>query len=111
MHACAHAHDARTSGEQGATTLALASTDVRYMPLPPAFNARPYTMFNWIGPFGFPMYHGKELWKREGLEGAAGGEVTPEEAIRQRMVRDWGKAHELVKKHFVARGGGGKKAG
>ena len=34
----------RSSGEQGAATLALSRVDVRYLPLPPSFNARPYTM-------------------------------------------------------------------
>ena len=40
--------EARSSGEQGATTYALGMSDVRFMPLPPAFNARPYTLFQWV---------------------------------------------------------------
>lgn len=42
----------KSSGEQGAATLALARTDIRYMPLPPSFNARPFTMLTYISVFG-----------------------------------------------------------
>ena len=39
------------------------------MPLPPAFNARPFTMLSYLKVFGLPVYHGKELWKRQDLNG------------------------------------------
>jgi hypothetical protein len=84
----------RSSAEQGAATLALAQSDVRFLPLPPAFNARPFTMYQWLKAFGMPVYHGKELWARTGLNGQP---AEPEAVIRERMERDWGKALELVK--------------
>ena len=84
----------RSSAEQGAATLALSQSDVRFLPLPPAFNARPFTMYQWLKAFGMPVYHGKELWTHKGL----GGETAePEQIIQQRMARDWSKAVELVK--------------
>ena len=33
------------------------------MPLPPSFNARPFTMFTYLTAFGMPVYHGKQIWK------------------------------------------------
>ena len=36
-----------------------------------------------------PVYHGKELWRRQGLHGES---LEPEEIIRQRMVRDWSES-------------------
>mmetsp|Transcript_29041 Transcript_29041/g.60951 ORF Transcript_29041/g.60951 Transcript_29041/m.60951 type:complete len:409 (+) Transcript_29041:276-1502(+) len=84
---------ARSSGEQGAATYALSKTDVRFMPLPPAFNARPYTLYQWLEPFGISIYHGKELWKHEGLDGQR---VSVPQAIRQRMLRDWRKAETKI---------------
>ena len=84
----------RSSAEQGAATLALAQSDVRFLPLPPAFNARPFIMYQWVKAFGMPVYHGKDLWTHRGL----GGEpAEPEDVIRQRMERDWSQALELVK--------------
>ena len=71
-----------------------AQSDVRFLPLPPAFNARPFTMYQWLKAFGMPVYHGKELWTRTGLNGQP---AEPEAVIRERMERDWGKALELVK--------------
>jgi len=50
----------RSSGEQGAATLALARTDVRFLPLPPSFNARPYTELQAAKVFGAPVYHGQQ---------------------------------------------------
>ena len=47
-----HYWSKRSSGEQGAATLALARTDVRYMPLPPSFNSRPFTMLTYLSVFG-----------------------------------------------------------
>ena len=67
---------------------------MRFLPLPPAFNARPFTMYQWLKAFGMPVYHGKELWARTGLNGQP---AEPEAVIRERMERDWGKALELVK--------------
>merc|ERR1712228_513238 len=78
--------EARSSGEQGAVTYALGKVDVRFLPLPPAFNARPHTLFRWLEPFGVSVYHGKELWKGQDLNGSA---ALPKEIIRQRMERDW----------------------
>ncbi|KAL1529165.1 hypothetical protein AB1Y20_000124 [Prymnesium parvum] len=83
----------RSSGEQGATTYALGLTDVRFIPLPPAFNARPYTLFQWLQPFGLSVYHGKELWKLRDLQDKV---ATPQEIIRQRMVRDWDIAGQQI---------------
>lgn len=84
----------RSSAEQGAATLALAQSPVRFLPLPPAFNARPFTMYHWLKAFGMPVYHGKDLWTHKGLDGEP---AEPEGMIRQRMARDWTKALELVK--------------
>ena len=84
----------RSSAEQGAATLALAESGVRFLPLPPAFNARPYTMYQWLVAFGMPVYHGKDLWARKGLSGET---LDPEGLIRQRMLRDWDQALALVK--------------
>ena len=84
----------RSSAEQGAATLALAQSSVRFLPLPPAFNARPFTMYTWLQAFGMPVYHGKHLWTHKGLDGKP---AEPEAMIRQRMARDWGNALALVK--------------
>ena len=67
---------AGSSGEQGAATLALARTDLRYVPLPPGFNARPYTMLSYLSIFGIPVYHGKELWKGLDLSGQPAEQET-----------------------------------
>jgi hypothetical protein len=85
--------EGRSSGEQGAATLALARTDVRFLPLPPAFNARPYTMLQYYSVFGVPVYHGKELWSRKGLDGK---EADMESVLRQRVLRDWDKARKVL---------------
>ena len=77
----------RSSGEQGAATLALASVDVRYMPLPPSFNARPFTMLQYLKAFGVPVYHGKEIWQHRDLDGEIVADVDI--LIGQRMLRDW----------------------
>ena len=88
----------RSSAEQGAATLALAESDVRFLPLPPSFNARPFTMYHWLKGFGMPIYHGKELWKRQGLKGE---KLAPERIIEQRMLRDWStSAVDLVRQDF-----------
>ena len=80
--------EARSSAEQGAATLALASVDVRFLPLPPSFNARPYTMYNYVPAFGFSVYHGKELWR------SAGGQTANEslhtaQVVRERLLENW----------------------
>ena len=54
----------RSSGEQGAATLALSQVAVRYMPLPPSFNGRRQTMNLWLKTFGMPIYHGHHLWMK-----------------------------------------------
>ena len=66
-------------------TLALASTDVRFLPLPPAFNARPFTMYGWVRVFGFPVIHTKDTWLRNGSR----VEVTPEAVALRHIVRGW----------------------
>ena len=90
----------RSSGEQGAATLALARTDVRYMPLPPGFNGRPYTMFTYLTAFGLPVYHGKELWK--GLD-LADRQAPTEAIIAQRMLRDWDEYRDVLAAQFAER--------
>jgi len=91
----------RSSGEQGAATLALARTDVRFLPLPPSFNARPYTELQAAKVFGAPVYHGKQLWRRVADADApnAGKPATPEQLVRFRMARDWDKAARGVARH------------
>lgn len=101
-------HNGDAGAEQGAATLALASSDVRFIPLPPSFNARPYTMYNYIPAFGFPIYHGelvpcpplcesrpremsrapppspgKELWR------FANDSVRTGRVVRERLLENW----------------------
>ncbi len=61
---------------------------MRFFPLPPSFNARPMTMFQWAGVFGLPIYHGKELWRHRADEDAprAGKPADAEAIITHRMV-------------------------
>jgi len=66
----------RTSGEQGAATLALAQSDVRFMPLPPAFNVRVHTTSRWLPVFGAQVLHRHDLWKRPATP-ARGEEAKP----------------------------------
>lgn len=87
----------RSSGEQGAATLALSRVDVRFLPLPPSFNARPYTMLQYLRVFGVPIYHGKGLWEHKGLDGR---DSTPEEMVRERMLRDWDGARDVLASEF-----------
>ena len=86
--------EARSSGEQGAATRALGSTDLRFVPLPPGFNARPYTMYQHIAAFGFPVYHGKELWTGEAAPEGRKAEVERE--MRQRLLDNWRTALALA---------------
>lgn len=88
----------KSSGEQGAATLALARVDVRYVPLPPSFNARPFTMLSYISAFGLPVYHGKDLWQRKDL---AGQNAHVEAIIAQRMLRDWDQTRDLLAAQFA----------
>ena len=85
----------RSSGEQGATTLALARTDVRFMPLPPAFNARPYTLYMHLNVFGVAVYHGHDLPKS--LEGR---NASLEAIIGKRMLHDWIKEAAWLASEF-----------
>ena len=68
-----------TSGEQGAMTEALGEARISYVPLPPAFNFRPFTVFQWLEPFGVSIYHGKDLRS----------EADPRATILERMKGDW----------------------
>jgi hypothetical protein len=74
---------------------------VRFFPLPPAFNARPYTMFQWARVFGVAVYHGKDLWRRRADEGApgAGTMATPDEMVAYRLARDWEQAARGMRQH------------
>ena len=90
----------RSSGEQGAATLALSRVDVRFMPLPPVFNARPYTMMHYVNVFGVPVYHGKDLWTRMDLQGKY--EPNADAIISQRMLRDWNGTAEVLRTEFVS---------
>ena len=87
----------RSSGEQGAATLALSRVDVRYLPLPPSFNARPYTMLQYIDVFGVAVYHGKDLWQGKDLNGQP---ASVERIIGERMMRDWNKTAAVLAHHF-----------
>ena len=57
---------------------------MRFLPLPPAFNARPYTLYQWLQPFGVAVYHGKEMWQHKNL---AGKPASVRELVRERLVR------------------------
>ena len=87
----------RSSGEQGAATLALARTDVRYLPLPPSFNARPFTMLTYLSVFGVSIYHGKDLWTGKLLSGEPG---APAAIIAERMLRDWDRTRDVLAAQF-----------
>ena len=87
----------RSSGEQGAATLALARSDLRFLPLPPSFNARPFTMYSYMQTFGLPVYHGKELWK--GLD-LSGKPAHVEAIIAERMLRDWDQTRDILAAQF-----------
>ena len=89
----------KSSGEQGAATLALSRVDVRFMPLPPSFNARPYTMLSYINTFGLVVYHGKELWKGVSI---AGSPAPVESMIAERMLRDWDSSRDVIARQFAA---------
>ena len=84
---------ARSSGEQGAATLALANVDLRMLPLPPSFNARPATLYEYLRSFGVSIYHGKELYTHRGLKG---GQLEPKQMVGERMARDWRGAVKLL---------------
>jgi len=88
----------RSSGEQGAATLALSRVDVRYMPLPPTFNARPYTMLQYIDVFGVPVYHGKELRTGKDLRGEP--QPNMDLVIGERMMRDWNATTRVLMREF-----------
>ena len=87
----------KSSAEQGAATLALGRVDVRFLPLPPSFNARPFTMLSYIHTFGLPVYHGKELWKGVGLNGQT---AHVEAIIAERMLRDWDGTRDILAAQF-----------
>ena len=70
-----------------AVTAALAQVDVRLMPLPPSFNARPYTLYHWLEAFGVVVFHGKEMWKHRDLSGRPVASMR--ELVRERMQRDY----------------------
>ena len=76
---------------------------VRFLPLPPSFNARPYTMLQYLRVFGVPIYHGKGLWEHKGLSGR---ESSPEEMVRERMLRDWDAARGVLAGEFPRAAGG-----
>ena len=88
----------KSSGEQGAATLALSRVDVRYLPLPPSFNARPFTMLSYLSTFGMPVYHGKDLFQRKNL---AGQPAHVESLIAERMLRDWDQTRDILAAQFA----------
>lgn len=89
----------RSSAEQGAATYALASSEVRYVPLPPSFNVRPYTLYQWLYVFKFVVYHGKDMWGVGGVNGAK-DEGALRRLLGQRLLRDWGQVTNLIRKEF-----------
>ena len=70
----------RSSGEQGAATLALARATC-YVPLPPGFS-RPYSMFTYLTAFGLPVYS-----RSYGGLDLADRQAPTEAIIAQRMLR------------------------
>lgn len=88
----------RSSGEQGALTLALAETDVRFIPLPPSFNARPFTLYQWLEAFGVSVYHGKEMWRHAD---AAGNPASVHTLIREKLMHDWSGALKLLERSLA----------
>lgn len=88
----------RSSGEQGAATLALSRVDIRYVPLPPSFNARPFTMLTYLTVFGLPVYHGKDVWRGRLTTGER---AEPDGIIAERMLRDWDATRDILAAQFA----------
>ena len=78
--------------------MALAETDVRFLPLPPAFNARPYTMYSWVHSFGFAIVHAKDLWQ-PALSSPESPVAAVDADVRSRLREGWSRtAPQLVNK-------------
>ena len=71
--------------------------DVRYVPLPPSFNARPFTMLTYLTVFGVPVYHGKDVWRGKLTTGQS---AQPDGIIAERMLRDWDATRAIIERVF-----------